>query len=215
MSVIPAKAGIQRARPLSDTGFLRPETTVPMRRAQAGLTLIELIVFIVIITVGLAGILAGLNYSIRNSANPMLLKQQVAVAESLLEEITKKPFTWCDPDDASAPTATSYATCSAPAASQQTGPQTGEDRYNQAAPFDNVIDYNGFSMTGIRSPTNGSSTISGLGSYSALVGVTPAGAALGLADNTAALRIDVTVGLAGQPSVVVTGYRYRYAPQSF
>jgi MSHA pilin protein MshD len=180
---------------------------------QQGLTLIELIIFIVIITVGLAGILGGLNYSIRNSANPMLIKQQVAIGESLLEEVERQPFTWCDPADSAAPTATAYSSCTT---SQQTGPQAGETRYTYGnlTPFDNVIDYNGFSMAGIRSPADNSTVITGLGNYSASVSVTAAGSALGLADNTAALRIDVTVSLTGQPNITLTGYRLRYAPNS-
>ncbi|GAA5171149.1 type IV pilus modification PilV family protein [Viridibacterium curvum] len=177
---------------------------------QAGLTLIELIVFIVIISIGLLGVLGAMNFSVRNSTNPMLLKQQVAIAESLLEEISKKAFTWCDPDDAAVTTASSYAGCTT---SQQTlGPTAGEDRYSQTVPFDNVGDYHGFTMTGIRSPVNSSSIISGLGSYSASVAITNAGTALGLADNTAALRIDVTVSLPGETSFTLTGYRLRYAP---
>jgi MSHA pilin protein MshD len=182
-------------------------------RRQSGLTLIELIVFIVVITVGLMGVLAGINYSVRNSANPMLLKQQVAVAESLLEEIEKKPFTWCDPDDSAVSTANSYAGCTTP---ETSGPQAGEDRYSQTTPFDNVIDYNGFSMTGIRTPIS-NTVINGLGSYNASVSVTTLDAALNptnVATSIAALRIDVTVSLTGQPSITLTGYRFRYAPNS-
>jgi MSHA pilin protein MshD len=183
-------------------------------RKHRGFTLIELIVFIVIITVGLAGVLAGINYSIRTSANPMLMKQQVAIAESLLEEIERQPFTWCDPDDSAVSSATSYAGCTT---TQQTGPQSGETRYTygQTTPFDNVIDYSGFSMAGIRSPADNSTVITGLSSYSAAVAITQAGAALGLADNTAALRIDVTVSQPGQTALTLTGYRLRYAPNSF
>lgn len=191
-----------------DARRLRHDRRAPQ---EAGFTLIELIVFIVIITVGLMGVLGGLNYSIRNSVNPMILKQQVAVAESLLEEIERKPFTWCDPDDPAVGTADGYTDCTT---AQAITPQPGEDRYSQTMPFDNVGDYNGFSMTGIRSPTSSSTIISGLGSYSAAVTVSRAGTALGLTDNTAALRIDVTVSLAGQPSITLTGYRFRYAPKS-
>lgn len=176
---------------------------------QGGLTLIELVVFIVVVSVGLAGILAAMNLSTRNSANPMLLKQQVAIAESLLEEIESKPYTWCDPDDANVSTAANAAGCTLV---QGLGPTAGDDRYSQTSPFDNVGDYHGFSMNGIRSPTNGSVVLPGLGAYTATVAVTQAGSALGLADNTAALRIDVTVALAGQASITLTGYRSRYAP---
>lgn len=179
--------------------------------AQRGMTLIELVVFIVVISIGLAGVLAALNMTTRNSVNPMIYKQQVAIAESLLEEIESKPFTFCDPDDPAVTTATSTAACTT---IQTLGPTSGESRYSQTVPFDNVGDYNGFSMAGIHSPTDMSNAIAGLGNYSASVKVSQAGQALGLADDSAALRIDVTVTAPTQDSLTLTGYRYRYAPNS-
>lgn len=176
--------------------------------AQRGMTLVELVVFIVIVSVGLAGILGVLNLTTRVSADPMLLKQQVAIAESLLEEIESKPFTWCDPDDANVTTAASAAACTLP---QGLGPTAGDARYNQLSPFDNVADYHDLNMdSGILNPSDGT-PIAGLGSYKAKVSISTAGAALGLPAD-AALRIDVTVGAAGMPDITLTGYRLRYAP---
>lgn len=57
---------------------------------QHGLTLIELIVFIVIVGVGLAGVLSSLNVSVRGSADPLKPKQALAIAEALMEEILLK-----------------------------------------------------------------------------------------------------------------------------
>lgn len=179
--------------------------------SQQGLTLIELVVFIVVISIGLAGILAALNMTTRNSVNPMIFKQQVAIAESLLEEIESKPFTYCDPDDPNVTTATGTSGCTT---AQGLSPTSGESRYSQTAPFDNVGDYNGFSMSGIRSPTDSSTVLSGLGNYSASVAITQVGTTMGLSDNTAALRIDVTVTAPTQNSITLTGFRYRYAPNS-
>lgn len=181
-------------------------------RAQRGLTLIELVVFIVVISVGLAGILGVLSLVNRDTVNPMLLKQQVAIAESLLEEVQSKPFTFCDPDDANVETATNPAGC----ASLQQGliPAAGESRYDPASPFDNVGDYNGFAMAGIRLPTDATILVSGLEAYSARVAIIQAGTAMGLAENGDAFRIDVTVGAPSMPDLTLTGYRFRYAPNS-
>lgn len=59
---------------------------------QGGFTLIELIVFIVVVSVGLAGILSVMDTSVKSSADPMVRKQTVAIAESLLEEILLKDY---------------------------------------------------------------------------------------------------------------------------
>lgn len=64
-----------------------------MSNRQHGLTLIELIVFIIIVGVGIAGILAVFNVTSQSSADPLRAKQALAVAESLLEEIQLKDFT--------------------------------------------------------------------------------------------------------------------------
>lgn len=59
---------------------------------QRGFTLIELIIFIVVVSIGLAGILLVMNTVVKSSADPMVRKQTIAVAESLLEEILLKDY---------------------------------------------------------------------------------------------------------------------------
>jgi MSHA pilin protein MshD len=54
---------------------------------QRGISLIELIMFIVIISVSLVGILLVMNQVTSHSADPLVRKQALAIGESLLEEI--------------------------------------------------------------------------------------------------------------------------------
>lgn len=181
------------------------------RHRQRGLTLIELVVFIVVVSIGLVGILGVLNLTTLHATHPMLAKQQLAIAESLLEEVSSKAFTWCDPDDDKVLSATSAAGCTVV---QGLAPTPGESRYSSTTPFDNVGDYNGFAMNnGILNPADGT-PIANLAAYKAGVVITQAGSALGLADNSAALRIDVTVTAPDGGNITLTGYRTRHAPQS-
>ncbi len=69
---------------------------------QRGFTLIELIIFIVVVGAGLAGILSVMNTVVKSSADPMVRKQAMALADSILEEILQKEYQ--DPDGVSGET---------------------------------------------------------------------------------------------------------------
>jgi MSHA pilin protein MshD len=90
------------------------------KRRATGFTLIEVLIFIVVVAAGLAGILAVMNTTVKSSADPMVRKQALAIAEALLEEIILKDF------------------------ANPTGGDTGTTR----ALFDDVSQYNGYSTTG-------------------------------------------------------------------
>ncbi|WP_124948897.1 type IV pilus modification PilV family protein [Sulfuriferula thiophila] len=179
-------------------------------KRQSGVSLIELIIFIVIVSTAVAGVLAVMNVTTQHSADPMLRKQAQAIAESLLEEIELQPFTTCDPNDATASTGT--CTTTPEAMGPDVNPDTGvtETRYDSANQFDNVNDYAGFTMTGINDITN--TPIGGLGSYTATVAIATDGASFGLASGQV-LKIDVTV-TRGNDSLTLTGYRFQYAPNA-
>lgn len=180
-------------------------------RGARGVSLVELIVFIVIVSVGIVGILGVLNFTAAHSADPMIRKQVLAIAESLLEEVELMPFTYCDPNDANAATAQAAVVgatgCAATA--EAIGPEAGETRYSTTAAFDNVNDYDGFSMTGIRDLSN--TVVTGLENYSASVSVTNGGLGLASAD---VLLIAVTANGPGNESITLHGYRTRHAPNS-
>lgn len=172
-------------------------------RRQRGVTLIELIIFIVIVSIGLAGLLSAYNAAVRGSADPLQRKQALAIAEALLEEVTHSAFTWCDPDDSNLDTATSAASCATLA--EKSGPEAGDAR-----PFDNVNDYAGFTMTGITDQSG--HAIEGLEGYSATISVAPT-VLNGIAASDA-LRIAVTVNAPDGKAYNLDGWRTRYAPNS-
>lgn len=203
-----------------------------IRHRQHGISLVELIMFIVIVGVALAGILLVMNVTTKNSADPLIHKQSLAIAESMLEEVELMPFTYCDPDDPTASTATS-ATVGAGACTakvESIGPEaayapyqtTSETRYSPTTPFDNVNDYDGCQMGavspgcdstgtgGIRDITN--NPIGLAAGYMANIVVT-AQAYSGIAASEA-LLITVTVTGPDNVPVVLDGLRTRYSPQA-
>ncbi len=178
------------------------------RRRVRGLTLIELLLFIVVVGIALSAMLKVFVTATTASADPMIRRQQLAIAESLLREIELMPFTWCDPTDPAVDTATGTAGC---ATVENSGPEAGQTRYGPANFFNNVNDYSGFSMSGIRDVTN--TPIAGLSGYSA--SVTVVSAALDTIPAAGeALKITVTVTAPNGSAISLQGWRTRYAPNS-
>jgi MSHA pilin protein MshD len=186
-----------------------------IERRQSGVTLVELVVFIVIVSVAVVGVLAVINQAVRSSADPVRPKQALAIAEALMEEIQLMPFTYCDPDDPGAATATAPSAAGGCTTVEAMGPEAGETR-SGATPFDNVNDYHGYPMAGIVDVTG--AVVPGLAGYSAAVTVAPT--ALGPAASPItvasadALLITVTVTDPAGATYVLEGYRTRYAPNS-
>lgn len=118
-------------------------STSPRRRAR-GMTLVELILAIVVIGVGLAGVLVAFNQAVFRSADPMVTKQMLAIAEEMMEEITLKPF-----------------------AAQPNVPAAGLAR----STHDDVADYNGYATAGIF--TIDGAPMPNLAAYSVNVAVAP------------------------------------------
>ncbi len=112
-------------------------------RRQAGTTLIELVISIVVVSIAVSAVLMTLTTHVGYSADPMLRHQAVAIAEAYLEEIFLKPFD--DPD--------------------------GVDGEASRALYDDVDDYGGLVDVGARDQFD--AALPGLGNYTVSVTVTP------------------------------------------
>lgn len=205
-------------------------------RRQRGLSLIELVVFMVIMGIAAAGVLQLLNLANTASADPVRRKQALMIAESLLEEVELARFTYCDPADSNAASATAPQLGAADCNSTLEG--FGKEAGN-ARPYDNVNDYvaaagvpqrafdnaanqlvdaagvvldGGFSatLTIDAVPANINGSLTALGPANLLLSSTRAPAGMEL------LRITVVVsfGNGARDFVTLDGYRSRYAPRS-
>lgn len=66
-----------------------------------GLTLIETIVFILVVSIASLGVLAAVNVTLLRGSDPLVRKQAMTIAESLLEAMQRMPLPRCDADDSS------------------------------------------------------------------------------------------------------------------
>jgi MSHA pilin protein MshD len=155
---------------------------------QRGFTLIELIIFIVVVSVGMVGILQVMNTVVKSSADPMVRKQAMALAESILEEIMLKEH--CDPDT---------ATLAPPASPVCPASRVGADQETLRADYDDVDDYNGQTKAVFLDwPAS-------LSSYSVAITVAPPATISGVPMK------QVTVAVTGGGNTVsLTGYRANY-----
>jgi MSHA pilin protein MshD len=153
---------------------------------QRGISLIELIMFIVIISVAMVGILTVMNLVTRNSADPLVRKQALAVAEAMLEEIKLQNL----PGGA--------ACVGNPAV------------YTNRTIAASVCDYNGYSSIGIREFTTTNGVVPGLEHYNidSVVINNTLGTFGGLPISVGSgVQITVTVLDSMGETVEVTGYR--------
>lgn len=137
-----------------------------------------MIIAIVIIGVGLAGVLTAFNTTVKSSADPLIHKQMLAIAEEMMEEILLKPYV---------PAAGAISGCNR---------STANDVSDYSAYTDQPIcDIDG-------------SAVTGLGSYTVTVTVTPDN--LGTPAATAK-KIAVTVKYGSSESLTLNSWRTDYA----
>jgi MSHA pilin protein MshD len=115
------------------------------RAAQRGVALIEVIVFIVVLGVAVGAILSVFGNTNRGSAELLMNREAMSYAEAMLNEVLAAPFTNCDPQDTKVLTAATPGACNSMPEVLPGGPEAGESRYGPSY-FDNVNDYNGFTM---------------------------------------------------------------------
>lgn len=185
------------------------------KQPEHGLTLIELLIFIVIVGIAATAILGVFGSLTRNSASMLPDKQAQAIAASMLQEVLAQPFTFCDPDDVQVTTALSATIGPTGCASQieNMGPE-GETR-NGPTPFDNVNDYHNLAgpvALPNQTPATGETAL-GI-AYNYLITVVTINPPLPNVTATPDDALLITVVVTGPNGVTarLQGVRIRYAP---
>lgn len=166
------------------------------RNRHGGLSLIELIVFIVIVSVAIVGVLSVLNLTVAKSADPMIRKQALAVAEAMMEEILTKDYQ-NDPAD---PTNASPTLGCTPTTTPRCSLNTVSDRAN----YNDVDDYNTWNQTGVYQVDGTLAPVLGTYTVSVVVATTTLGTPA-----VAAKQVTVTVA-GGAESISLVSFRTYY-----
>lgn len=161
---------------------MRIKTTAPyhlysQRHRQRGVLLIELIMAIVIVSTALVGISSVINLTLEKSADPLVVKQRMLIADGLMEEILSKAYN---------------------------DPGAGHSAAGQRQYYDDINDYAGFHMEGIRGIDG--IPIPELAEYNVNVSVTPAT----LPNGTTARLIRVEVKVDRYDDYILESYRTAY-----
>jgi MSHA pilin protein MshD len=159
---------------------------------QRGVTLVEVVLFVLIVGVALSAVLGTLSWASVRSVDPVVQRQAIAIAESMLQEVLSQPFTVNDPDGGP----------------DALGPEPGEARGSSTAPFDHVNDYHGYASSGVTDATG--AAVAGLQAYAVAVSVQPQ--ALDGLPAQDGLLVTVTVTGPGGTVVALAGFRARTEP---
>ena len=142
-----------------------------MPKLTRGVTFIELIISMVIISVAVMGVFSAFSTTIGHSADPMIQEQAVLIGESYMEEILAKAYDEQDVSDVP----------------DVGGPDAGE---TSRSLYDDVDDYNGLTPTSVADQTG--TAIVSLAAYQVTVSVVQDDASLG-SPFAIAKRIDISV----------------------
>ncbi len=109
---------------------------------QRGVSLIELIVFLVVISIASSALMATYAYSVKNSADPIIAVRALELAQARLDEILALKY------DASTPTG-GVPACGSSAVGATTCNNLPDSDMNDVDDFNNVTDtpYTGYSRT--------------------------------------------------------------------
>jgi len=153
-----------------------------MQVRQKGMSLVELVISIIVLSIAIVGVLSALGTIAGRSADPMIREQSIAIAEAYLEEVSLSQF--------------------APVAGCPAVPGSG-----LRADFSHICQYHGLSDTGAHNQYG--AAIAELDNYDVTVTISNS-SNLGGLSSAVVLRIDVGVTGPTGETFSLSGYRANY-----
>ncbi|MGQ5525042.1 prepilin-type N-terminal cleavage/methylation domain-containing protein [Chitinimonas sp. PSY-7] len=153
---------------------------ITARHRAHGFTLLELLFFILIVGIAVAGVTQIYVVSAAASGDPLVRKQALSIAEGILEEVLLQPFT--APSSAYSGTNRTY--------------------------FDHVSAYDGYVAHGIS--TVDGTAVTALSGYTVAVAVVHPSSSIGTVATSDTWVITVTVTDSAGAQTILTGYRFNY-----
>lgn len=165
---------------------VKPPKQKPCR--YSGVTLLELIVFMVVISVALGAMLSAYQYSVSQSVTPAVRQQMMELAQSRLDDVMARRF------DENTPIG-GVPACDGSVGAPSCSATLGSDGVEAVA--DDVDDYHNVTIT----PLSG---------YSVTTTVVEAGTAIGLSANDRAKRVQVSVSGPNGLDFSLSAYRANF-----
>jgi len=173
------------------------------QRTQAGFTLVETVIVIVLVGAMLAGMTSLFMNNVGNSHRPYLRQKALAVANAFLDEILRKQWNEATPLGGGCVNTGSGSCASGPAAVA-----IGVDGTEGRATFDDIDDYNGLNQS---PPQDSSATdMPGYAGYTVAVSVVQPGAVWNGVPAADVRLITVSVTSSSNETISVSAYRVNF-----
>ncbi|KXS51629.1 type IV pilus modification PilV family protein [Marinobacter persicus] len=162
---------------------------------QAGATLVELVMTIVIISIAIAGVVGAFALIAGRSADPLNQSRAVALSQLYMDEILAQKYADGSPLGGGEAGSSSEADCG----------NIGSDDTETRATYDDVDDYD--ELSSAAPENNEEAPLTGYSGFSVSVSVVCAGTDVGFANDYEAKRIDITITDPSGNNYLFSGYR--------
>jgi MSHA pilin protein MshD len=165
-------------------------------RGQGGVTLIEMLITIVVLSIALVAMTSVVDGSVSRSADPLIQHRSVLLAQAYADEILSKRFAETTPVGG-VPAATDASVCI-------TGSEAGETRTD----YDDVDDYD--TLTDSPPELQTATDFTQYADFSVSVAVACTGIAMGFSNDYDVKAITITINSPDGRTLAFTSYRGNY-----